>query len=198
MTGRQRQHCDKCGFIDRQCVCQFIRQARVPQRVIIIQDQKEASHAKNTVGLLSLALPQIEVIKVQVDEDVSSYLTGFSPDDTALLHPSEHAEVIESLDVDRKFGINTLVVIDATWRRAKRILLSNPSLQKFPALTFGQTVKSVYSIRKAPSAEDLSTFEAGVYALEQLNNIRLEPLVEFMARSIDWQWRDQPKEHRHN
>ncbi|TDO99686.1 tRNA-uridine aminocarboxypropyltransferase [Marinomonas balearica] len=192
----QRSQCGQCGFVERQCVCRFIQQARVPQRVVIIQDIKESKHAKNTVGLLQLAVPQTEVVGIHVDDDVSQCFDGLTAQNTALIYPSACAEMIEPLENSDKFQIDNLVLIDATWRRAKRIWLSNPSLQRLPAFTFREAPKSVYGVRKAPSIESLSTFEASIYALEQLNGINLRHIVGFMEASLAWQWRDQPAEHK--
>ncbi|MBY0415032.1 MAG: DTW domain-containing protein [Bdellovibrionales bacterium] len=72
-----------------------------------------------------------------------------------------------------------LIVIDGTWRKAKKIFLSSKNLQPLPALSLAPTEESDYRIRKAPSENALSTLEASVMAL----NI-LEPKLDTTSATL--------------
>jgi DTW domain-containing protein YfiP len=61
-----------------------------------------------------------------------------------------------------------LVVIDATWRKSRKMLYLNPSLAALPRLALGDVPESAYRIRKAHAPHQLSSFEAAAHALQQL------------------------------
>lgn len=63
-----------------------------------------------------------------------------------------------------------LVIIDATWRKSRKMLYLNPLLQTLPRLSLEQMPASHYRIRKAHKADQLSSLEACAYALMRLEN----------------------------
>ena len=61
-----------------------------------------------------------------------------------------------------------LVLIDATWRKARKMLALNPLLQALPRWGLGPLPPSRYAIRKAQRPEQRSTLEAACLGLGQL------------------------------
>jgi DTW domain-containing protein YfiP len=61
-----------------------------------------------------------------------------------------------------------LVVLDATWRKSRKMLYLNVALQRLPRLALADVPASGYHIRKAHAPHQLSTFEAAACALAQL------------------------------
>ena len=76
-----------------------------------------------------------------------------------------------------------LVVIDGTWRKARRMLYDSPWLQSLPRYSLQGSAPSRYQrIRRARGAGQLSTFEAAVWALAQLQpGWGAEPLAALWA-----------------
>jgi len=62
----------------------------------------------------------------------------------------------------------TLVVLDGTWRKSRKMLYLNPVLQELPRLALSGLGASRYRIRKAHAPDQLSTLEAACHALGQL------------------------------
>ena len=81
-----------------------------------------------------------------------------------------------------------LVVLDATWRKSRKMLWSNPTLQALPRLALHHVPASRYAIRKAHAPHQLSTLEATQQALRHLEpaNAGIAALgaamQDFMAR----------------
>jgi DTW domain-containing protein YfiP len=73
-----------------------------------------------------------------------------------------------------------LVVLDATWRKSRKMLYQNPALQALPRLALRDMPASIYRIRKAHAPDQLSTLEAATYALMQLHGdaVRFQPLLD--------------------
>ncbi|REG84178.1 tRNA-uridine aminocarboxypropyltransferase [Marinomonas pollencensis] len=197
MTNSKRKRCAGCGFLQSQCVCHLRPEPRqLGLRIIVLQDPKEAKHAKNTVTLLTLALPQVTCIAMD-DSTLLAQLQALDLSQWRLLYPSEQAQPIETLQDTEATQIEGVILIDATWRKAKRFYLSQPFLHGIKGLCFASPPPAQYEIRKSPDAYALSTLEACCYAIEQISAENMQPIRDFMVASIDWQWRHQPSSHKH-
>jgi DTW domain-containing protein YfiP len=73
-----------------------------------------------------------------------------------------------------------LVVLDATWRKSRKMLHLSPWLQGLPRLSLDASMASSYSIRKAHKPGQCSTLEATCAALAQLQGDapRYVPLLQ--------------------
>lgn len=197
MQSAKRTRCDDCLFLADQCICQWIPELSTRLTILILQDPKEAQHAKNTVSLLSLGLPSVECISTANQDAMRAALDHKDPAKWRLVFPSDSAVSIESISADMASDIEGLILLDATWRKAKKLYFTEPLLHAFSAVRFSQPPEGRYSIRKSPSAESLSTLEACAYAIEQVTGENMKPLREFMVAAQEWQWRKQPLSHRH-
>jgi DTW domain-containing protein YfiP len=197
MQSTKRTRCDNCYFLTKQCVCKWIPELSTRLNILILQDPKEAQHAKNTVSLLSLGLPSVECISTANQDVMRAALDHKDPAKWRLVFPSDDAEFIESIDTDSIAEIEGLILLDATWRKAKKLYLTEPLLHTFKAVCFSRSPIGQYSIRKSPSVQALSTLEACAYAIEQVTGESMQPLREFMVAAQEWQWRKQPLSHRH-
>ena len=76
------------------------------------------------------------------------------------------------------FAPALLIVPDATWRKARKIVQANPVLDDLPRLSLPQGEPSQYRVRKAREPAAVSTIEAIVRALAMLEPERnFEPLL---------------------
>lgn len=198
MKEGKRSLCTQCGFVERQCICQFIETVSSPVTLVVLQDFRETKHAKNTVRLLKLSIPELTVIEVSVESDLTDILKPYLAPSTYVVFPGDRAVGLEKLEISEKETIRTLILIDATWRRAKRIWLNNAALQCLKQVCFAEPPTCLYDIRKSPDEKALSTFEAAMYAIENLTGSSTQRLVQYMVKAQTWQWRDQPMAHRQN
>jgi len=91
--------------------------------------------------------------------------------DTSLIEATDLAlPVAEKYQESEKIQGLRLVIIDATWRKSRKMLYLNPLLQALPRLSLEQMPASHYRIRKAHKADQLSSLEACAYALMRLEN----------------------------
>jgi DTW domain-containing protein YfiP len=90
-----------------------------------------------------------------------------------LLYPGEQAHNLSNggLRIDDLGGRRLLVLLlDATWSGARKMLRLSPSLQRLPRIMFTPTAPSRYVIKQQPQVGCLSTLEATheiLVALEQ-------------------------------
>jgi DTW domain-containing protein YfiP len=156
--------------------------------VLILQHPLEVHHAKNSARLLHLSLPGSRMV-VGESFDKAALMAAFDaelsePKYTVLLYPATaHAghQAPAPLDTARLQNPSAirLLVLDATWRKSRKMLHLNPWLQALPRLSLVDLPASNYLIRKAHQPGQLSTLEASCAALAQLTGSPrpFEPLL---------------------
>ncbi|MBR7792914.1 DTW domain-containing protein [Undibacterium sp. FT147W] len=119
-----------------------------------------------------------EDVAADIAADVSTDTRPVAQIRPVLLYPD--TSLIEAIDlalpVAEKYqeseqiqGLR-LVIIDATWRKSRKMLYLNPVLQALPRLSLERMPASHYRIRKAHKPDQLSSLEACAYALMRLEN----------------------------
>ncbi|MDN2694917.1 DTW domain-containing protein [Janthinobacterium sp. SUN073] len=195
----KRARCPSCLRAESSCICRWIAPVAHAVDVLILQHPLEVHNAKGSARLLHLSLPN------------SRMLTGeqFAPDTLAAVLADKHNVLLyPETPGDRSLGIAPppaldpailldparlrLVVLDATWRKSRKMLYLNPQLQQLPRLPLRDTPASHYLIRKAHAPDQLSTLEATCYALMQLEQdaSRFVPLITafdgFVAQQLSY------------
>ena len=180
----RRAGCTVCLRPKSACICQWITPVAHAAEVLILQHPLEVDHAKNTGRLLHLSLPRSRMLTGEVfDEAGLRAAMEETPAYTVLLYPPtpEEAEapVLEVERLKDPPGVR-LVVLDATWRKSRKMLLLNPLLRRLPRLSLGEAPASGYLIRKAHKPGQLSTLEAVCAALADVEGDvgRYRPLLQ--------------------
>lgn len=188
-----RELCNKCEFPIATCVCQWIAPYCNSIHLHILQHPKEANHAKNTVKLIGLATKNIEIIVGEGQDDFQQLinLVASKPDNFALLYPSEQALTIRS---SLESNITNLIVIDGTWRKAKKMYLSNPWLKQIRHLALSESSVGEYAIRKTSVEGGLSTLEAVAMALNAIDDTPKAPLLNLFDGFQSKFMKQMPKE----
>ena len=170
----KRLVCTQCQRPQSACICLWVTPVAHATEVLILQHPLEIHHAKNTARLLHLSLLGSRIVvgecwNAQEWDDISR------PDKyTVLLYPptaqagQEPAPSPDPLRM-KDPGQVRLVVIDATWRKSRKMLHLNPVLQQLPRMALDAVPRSRYLIRKAHKPGQLSTLEATCAALAQLD-----------------------------
>lgn len=196
----KRAMCHRCERALRNCLCGLVRQIDNQIETLILQDQTEATNAKNTAGLLHLSLKNSRLFRCDADEAITeptlmALLFNGQKLPLLLYPPTPDANSLglmqpASSPANRQMPLSELrlVIIDATWRKSRKMLYLNPLLQRLARVTLENTPASLYFIRKADAKNQLSTLEASCYALQQLEQgyVNYSPLLtamqEFVAR----------------
>jgi DTW domain-containing protein YfiP len=172
-----RQQCDTCQRPVRTCFCRFIQQVNNDVELLILQHPEESGNAKNTAGLLHLSLKNSHLYCAeQFDAQELEQLIFADQRQPLLLYPAladyHSLGLTPPPPTPRLTDFSPtqlrLVVIDATWRKSRKMLYLNAPLQQLPLLSLQHIPPSIYTIRKAHSENQLSTLEASCYALQQL------------------------------
>ena len=173
----KRAHCPRCLRAQRCCICQWIRMTTPAVQVLVLQHPLEVNQVKGSGRLLHLSLAGSRlVVGEQFDQALLQALLFDRWDDGALaspllLYPDTDAVTVVpgiAASEDDAALVPRLVILDATWRKSRKMLYLNPLLRQLPRLSLQQPPASQYRIRKAHRPEQLSTLEASCHALAQL------------------------------
>jgi hypothetical protein len=155
---KPRATCWRCLKPSLLCVCERTPVVANRTRVFVLQHRRERAHAVGTARIARLGLQGVEVC-----EAVGNVPRPPLAPDAALLYPSPGARSLEELSPREK--PSQLVVLDGTWRHARRLFLDNPWLSEMPHVRLTPEQPSRYRIRKQPAEHCVSTLESLVAAL---------------------------------
>ncbi|MES2127917.1 MAG: tRNA-uridine aminocarboxypropyltransferase [Pseudomonadota bacterium] len=179
MTPPRRARCVRCLRAASACICRWIAPPLAhATSVLILQHPLEVANAKGSARLLHLGLPG------------SVMLTGESFDPArletvlaeggrmpVLLYPETPGLAAPPMPPLPPAAMR-LVVLDGTWRKSRKMLHLNALLQALPRLALRAMPASHYRIRKAHAPDQLSTLEAACYALQQIEDAKVQPILD--------------------
>jgi DTW domain-containing protein YfiP len=185
----KRQMCASCYYPQSTCLCAWIHPITAPLNIIVLQHPKEATHAKNTVKLLTLGLTKITVLQGETPEDWKKLAREVTnqPQNYCLFYPHQQSTSLESLASQeqkaRYFPANhNVIFIDASWRKALKIWHLNPWLLLCSSWHFANPPDNRYHIRHTTQKSSLSTLESVVYVLEHTHSVNCKPLVTLFSK----------------
>ncbi len=203
-----RAFCYQCHRAKVACLCNRIEKYQNQVAVTVLQHPDEAGHPKASAIIAELGLAYYQC---WVGEDFSQHegfqcLISGNTEHIALLYPAEGAIALNEAGVANQRGIKHLIIIDATWRKARKIWALNTDLHLLKAYRLATGKGSNYRIRKAPEEGHLSTVESIVEGLRVLEGgaERYQALLDLFTEMIDFQiekmgeqtWRENYKEER--
>jgi DTW domain-containing protein YfiP len=168
----RRATCAACLRAQSACICHWVRPLASRADLLILQHPLEVRNAKNSARLLHLC---VAGSRLEVGEafDAAALHALLHADGRVplLLYPETPGEApapVLDAAVLAQPGRLRLVVLDATWRKSRKMLHLNSELQRLPRLALHDVPASGYRIRKAHAPHQLSTLEATAAALAQL------------------------------
>lgn len=192
---QKRLVCPKCTRALRNCICQLAYPIANLVEVLVLQHLDETHNAKNTAGLLLLSLKnsQLQIGETFNPEELQRWLFEGDKQPLLLYPDTLDCKALGLAEPDPNEAIKTcppeqlrLVILDGTWRKSRKMLYLNRSLQSLPRFTLNKPPASIYRIRKAHSENQLSTLEASCYALQQLEQQQVDyaPLIRAMEQFV--------------
>ncbi|MFZ6769459.1 tRNA-uridine aminocarboxypropyltransferase [Undibacterium sp. Di26W] len=185
----KRSLCPQCRRPVTACICQWVTSIANVPGVLILQHPLEVNNAKGSARLLHLCLQMANLVEgEQFEETHLRSLLHADNKQPILLYPSTMQNDADDLQYEApEFLLDgqtlanlRLVILDATWRKSRKMLYLNPLLQQLPRLSLQDMSASHYRIRKAHAPDQLSTLEAACYALMQLeqDEEKYQPLLQ--------------------
>jgi DTW domain-containing protein YfiP len=184
----RRASCATCLRAQSACICRWLAPVHASAALLILQHPLEVANAKNSARLLHLSVAGSVLAVGEAFEaaelDALLHAGGRTP---VLLYPdTPGAPALAELP---PAGRLRLVVLDATWRKSRKMLYLNAALQGLQRFSLRDMPASGYRIRKAHAPDQLSTLEASAHALAQVEGdaARFRPLFDAFEGFVDQQ-----------
>jgi Uncharacterized conserved protein len=172
---------------------------------------KEAYKQKTGTGrLAALSLVGSEIL-IGIDfthnERLNDLISGkgeFARYYPVILYPAKDAWYIDTPGFRETVGERQLlvIVVDATWFFARKMMLLSSNLQALPKLSFSQDYRSQFTFKKQPAPECLSTIESSYYLIRELQSAGIanpaadaEPLMTVFRNMVDYQLASEQARH---
>ena len=189
----KRPTCAACLRAASACICRWIAPMHTQAALLVLQHPLEVHNAKNSARLLHLSVTGSALLVGEAFEaiqlDALLHADGRTP---VLLYPDTPGDALLPAPPPRQSlpaAQVRLVVLDATWRKSRKMLYLNPALQRLPRLALMDAAPSNYRIRKAHAPHQLSSLEAAALALGQLegNPGRCQALLDAFGGFVQQQ-----------
>ncbi|WP_257287252.1 MULTISPECIES: tRNA-uridine aminocarboxypropyltransferase [unclassified Endozoicomonas] len=156
-----RAQCQRCERPLQFCICQDLQLEQACCELLILQHPDEVKHPLNTARILKLGIKNCKIL-VGEDFNENPHLKILLENKKGcLLFPGDGA--LQSSEYQKIHGLpDVCILLDGTWRKARKILHLNPQLQSLPWISLSENLESSYRIRKTPHQSALSTVEAAV------------------------------------
>lgn len=169
--------CYKCFRPVKSCYCSSIVPIDTGIKFVFLMHPREAYHQKTGTGrLASLSLINSEII-IGVDftenkrfNTLISKQGEFADYYPVVLYPATDAFYTDTPEFRVAIGKKKLMVIliDATWYLAQKMIKLSPNIRSLPALSFRNEYRSQFQIKKQPDPVCLSTIETSYYLIDEL------------------------------
>ncbi len=152
--------CHTCLLMTKLCICSGLVPRDTQTRIVIVRHWKERWRTSNSGRLATLAIPSISLFDYGGKDEAWSPECLAGPNPT-LLFPDDNRPVATGVP-------DPLVVLDATWSQARKMIRRVPGLEALPVMSLSAPRRAPTRLRKPPTQEGMATVEAIARALEQL------------------------------
>lgn len=157
---------------------------------------KEARHQRTGTGHISHVTLVNSEILVGIDFSRNARIQQLLSDPQyfpVLLYPGPNAWTSGRPGFKESVGTKTLlvIVIDATWFCSRKVIEQSPFLLELPCLSFSGNYRSIFTFKREPRPEYISTIESCYYLIKELQAAGLahtdadpEPLMHVFKEMI--------------
>jgi DTW domain-containing protein YfiP len=161
-----RETCYRCFWPKPLCWCASIQPMPTRTRFVFLMHPKEFKQEKAATGRLTHLCLANSALHMGVGFDEHEELQALLREPRnfpVLLYPGKTARNVSSgeLKPEESAGRQLVIILlDATWACARKMLRLSPSLQQLPRVMFDASAPSRYVIKQQPTPGCLSTLEA--------------------------------------
>ena len=159
------ERCYKCFKPASNCLCRFTRELAPGVKFVFLMHPKEAKRNRTGTGQLAhISLKDSEIIQ-GLDFSRNERLQELLRDSKyfpMMMYPGKEAWNAKKEGFKEAVGsrIPLIIILDATWFCAKKMIDHNPFLLDYPRLSFFGDYRSIFTFKHEPKPEYISTFQA--------------------------------------
>lgn len=188
--------CPKCYKKDEFCLCKYTKEVDSGIKFVLLMHPKEVKKNRTGTGWLTrMTLKNCEVIEgLNFAENTRLQKLLNDPQYfPVLLYPGEDAWTANKPGFAQEVNGRTIlaIIIDSTWFCSRKIIQHNPQLLELPKVSFTGSYRSIFTFKREPRPEYISTIETCYYLTKELQTIGLankdcdpEPLMNVFKQMI--------------
>ncbi len=190
-------HCPRCYLRRKICICPILPTVATRTEFLILRHITEAERPSNTGRLAAMVLPNSRIVSCGGGERV-----GLLPIDDELLRAAGTWLLWPDgtgaqPDMSNLTPPCRVVVLDGTWRQARRMYSRMPALRTLPRLVLPVPTGFRERLRDQHRSDGMSTLEAIAAAIAKLEGVSVaEPLErlydEVVRRTSTLRWGNKP------
>lgn len=165
--------CDGCLLPKADCLCANIPTPSARSAVLLLMYTGECYKPSNTGRLIADVAAESYAFVWDRTQPDPALLRLLQREDLApvVVFPHEYASAercISTIPQELQAGIKKplFIMLDGTWREAKKMFSKSPYLDQFPVLGINPIVASGYKLREAAHLHQLCTAEVGIEVLK--------------------------------
>ena len=168
-----RELCYQCLRPKGNCFCRVITPADTGVKFVFLMHPKEAKRQRTGTGRLAhVGLVGSEIL-VGIDFTKCARLCELLEDERyypMLLYPGDEAVTARQDGfASRLCGRQLLViVIDSTWFCSRKMIQYSTNIMALPKLSFAGSYRSIFTFKREPKPEYISTIESCYYLVKEL------------------------------
>lgn len=193
------ERCYKCFKPLSTCLCKYTKEIDPGIKFVFLMHPKEFRKQRTGTGNLAhITLKNSEII-VGLDFSTNEQFQKLLKDPQyfpVLMYPGEEAWTAGREGFSEVLGNKTLLVIilDATWFCSKKMIQHNEFLLDLPRVSFSGDYRSIFTFKKEPKPEYISTIESCYYFIKEMQTAGMvdksvdpEPLMNVFKEMIKLQ-----------
>ncbi|MBU3101410.1 MULTISPECIES: tRNA-uridine aminocarboxypropyltransferase [Clostridium] len=161
--------CNQCGLPIINCLCPTAPKIKTSSKFWILSTEKEFYRPSNTARLLKLINPHsTELFLWERTKIPEKLITNLNNDiyEPFLLFPIENNQTkCPKLEHKKAGKIPAFIIIDGTWKEARKILRKSFYLENLPIISLEPNFKSIYDLRRGAKDGNLCTIETAIEVL---------------------------------
>ncbi|MBP5401875.1 MAG: DTW domain-containing protein [Treponema sp.] len=171
------ERCLKCFRPISHCLCEYAKpEVDSGIKFVFLMHPKEAKHQRTGTGRLShIVLKDSEIITGLDFSKNERFLSLISDKKyfPVLMYPGPEAWTARREGFAEEVAGRTLlvIIIDATWFCSRKIIEHNPSLLELPRVSFYGEYRSIFTFKREPRPEYISTIETCYYFIKELQSV---------------------------
>src|SRR5574344_371659 len=178
------ERCYKCFKPKSNCLCKYTKEINTGIKFVFLMHPKEAKRQRSGTGILShISLKNSEII-VGLEFEKNERLQELFHDDKyfpVMMYPGDEPWTAKKEGFSDLYSKKTLLVLilDATWFCAKKIIQHNAFLLDLPRVSFYNQYESIFTFKKEPQVGYVSTIETCYYLIKELQE------QDLLSKEID-------------
>lgn len=165
------------------CCCKFMKPFDPGIKFVFLMHPKEAKRQRTGTGRIAHAgLIDSEII-MGIDFTKNTRLCQLLADPQyypVLLYPGDDAWTSKKEGFKAEIGNRKLlaIIIDSTWFCSKKMIKYSSNIMALPKLSFSGTYSSIFTFKKEPSPECVSTIETCYYLIKEMQQADIVPQTD--------------------